>query len=258
MSGTFSRLVYVQAVRTIGLCASKCDGGPRCFVSVSQVATFDRFRLRSFRVLVGSGCVFFTVYLFCLILRIVSFNATVCGFVVYVIISFLLFCMFVRRIICVRHAVNCHLVRLYRCLVSRSLSRTRRYALVMFRLPILGFAFRYFFNGIVLTYRRLFRYLSGLNADLKNNCGIRPVLLKYLDIQYRSLRLIATVRFLFRLNIFTVSLYASAFAARFTVSVRDGVRCDYSFNRFRGISFKYGCRCLVLMRVRLRLIRRFR
>lgn len=162
---TFTRLSYVKTIVSICLSASKCYSGPRCVISMCKVAAFNRFRVRSFRILIGGRCVFFDSYYFiCLILRIMFFYATVNRLVAFTI-PLLLFSMFVRGVICIRCLVNGLLVGLYRILRSRTFSWTRRRDFIMFRLPILRLTFRNLFNGVILAHCRLLRNLAGLDAN---------------------------------------------------------------------------------------------
>lgn len=105
-----------------------------------------------------------------------ALNTAMGGFVVHIIIPFLLFSVFVRHLISVRHSIHCFLVGLHRVFRSRALSGTRRYHFVVFRFTIFRLSFRHLFDRDILTYRRFFRYLPCLNTYFENHRSIRPIL----------------------------------------------------------------------------------
>lgn len=149
---------------------------------MSEIATFNWFRIRSFRVLVGSRRILFRNLIILYYLRTRVLNTTVSGVFPIFHFLFLRFRMFFSSIIHVSYLINCILVRLNCNFMSRLFCRTRRRYFVMFRFTILRFAFCNFFNRLYLTNFCLFSNLTCFNSYLQDNSSIRPITFKYLNI----------------------------------------------------------------------------
>ena len=149
-----------------------------------------------------------------------------------VVVPFLLFDIFIQRLVDIQRSVRYFLIKLRHIFESQTLDKAHHCRFIIFQFAVLELSFQRLFSESVLACHHFFECLPYLGACFRGRHDVQPVLFWCLGVRCHDFHLVAAVKLLFQLYIFAVHFGADAFASQLTVNMKCKIEYSSSFGKF--------------------------